>query len=88
MTPHEQLFTSYVSLQSYIPIEFGGGDIVPAIGYGTVTLPNGVQLVDVLHVPMLAVNLLSISAFLFMGLDVLFRAIGRKVIFHIWTLWS
>ena len=81
MTPHEELFTSYVSLQSYIPIEFGGGDIVPAIGYGTVTLPNGVQLVDVLHVPMLAVNLLSISAFLFMGLDVLFRAIGRKVIF-------
>jgi transposase InsO family protein len=81
MTPHERLFDTYTALTHWIPVEFGGGQIVPAIGFGSLTLPNGIKIHNVLHVPELAVNLLSISAFLSDGMDVLFRSNGRKVVF-------
>ena len=81
MTPHECLFETYTPLTHWIPVEFGGGQIVPAIGFGSLTLPNGIKIHNVLHVPELAVNLLSISAFLSDGMDVLFRSNGKKVVF-------
>ena len=81
MTPELALFDEYHELKVNVPVEFGGGEIVPAIGYGHITLPNRVRLFNVLYVPALTVSLLSISATLHTGLDVLFRSRGRDVVF-------
>ena len=81
MTHDLSLFHEYHELHATLPIEFRGGDLVPGVGYGNITLPNGMQIINVLHVPAPKVNLLSISAMLNLGLDVLFRATGRNVVF-------
>ena len=80
MTRDLSSFHECHKLRVTVPIEFGGGEIVPATGYGDITLPNGMRIVSVLHVPALKVSLLSISAMLNLGLDVLFSSSGRDVV--------
>ena len=61
MNPNDQFFDMYTPLQQWILVECGGGQIVPAVGFSSLGLRNGMKGLNVLH-PTLAVSLLSISA--------------------------
>ena len=51
------------------------------MGYGDITLPNGVHIDNVLDVLMLKVSLLSITVMLQLGLNVQFKSSGRTIVF-------
>ena len=77
MMPHKHYFHSYHPLSTYIQILLGDNSIVDAVGYGSLKLlikllsGNAVaEANNVLHVPDLKVNLLSLSTVTDNGLTV------------------
>ena len=66
MTPYRHLFYSYERLTEHIPIMTGSNKMVYAVGKGTIHLTSElnyrIKLDDVLYVPGLTVNLMSVAA--------------------------
>ena len=65
MTNDAHIFTATYALMNPVQVAYGDGHRVPAMWTGTVTLPatsGNVTLHDVLYVPSLLVNLISLSA--------------------------
>jgi len=84
MTPRRDLFITYTVLPTPQRILFGGGASAPAIARGSIRIagPSGtVTLEDVLHVPELACNLLSLPTATRRGVQVAFSAGGEQVVF-------
>lgn len=68
MTPVRESFVKYTKLKQTINIELADGNITPAVGFGTMTVPavvnddvQWVSISNVLHVPRLAKALISVS---------------------------
>ncbi|RDX98200.1 hypothetical protein CR513_18909, partial [Mucuna pruriens] len=60
MTPFPSYFTSYLKVSKKQLITVANGDHVPIAGFGNVQLHSSLSLHNVLHVPKLANNLISI----------------------------
>ena len=60
MTPHSSYFSSYTFLIGNQHITVANGSHIPIIGCGNIQLQSSLHLNNVLHVPKLSNNLLSI----------------------------
>ena len=65
-------FTNYHSLDRPKPMYLGNSSVVNAYGMGTIRIGDKVNLFNVLHVPDLDINLLSVDKVLQQDYDVLF----------------
>jgi len=61
MTPHSSYFSSYIALSSNQHIAVANGSNTPITGCGNIHLQPSFPLKNVLHVPKLSNNLLSIQ---------------------------
>ncbi|XP_072084397.1 uncharacterized protein [Arachis hypogaea] len=60
MTPHSLSFSSYTNSSGHKQITIANGSHIPITGYGNIHLQPSIHLKNVLHVPKLSTNLLSI----------------------------
>ena len=60
MTHHSSYFSSYIILTGNQHITIANGSHTPVIGCGNIQLQSSLHLNNVLHVPKLSINLLSI----------------------------
>jgi hypothetical protein len=79
MCYEKDCFTVYHSLPSPHPIYLGNSSIVNAYGIGSVQIGDDVNLFNVLHVPDLDLNLLSVDKVLQHSYDVLFSGDGCNI---------
>ena len=79
MCCHKDSFTVYNSLDRPKPIYLGDSSVVNAYGMGTIQIGEKVNLFNVLHVPDLDINLLSVNKVLQQDYDVLFTGDGCTI---------
>jgi hypothetical protein len=72
-------FTTYHSLDRPKPIYLGDSSVVNAYGVGLIRIGDRVSLFNVLHVPDLDINLLSVDKVLQQSYDVLFSGDGCTI---------
>ncbi|XP_016168907.1 uncharacterized protein LOC107611507 [Arachis ipaensis] len=60
MTPHSLSFSSYTNSYGHKQITVANGSHIPITGYGNIHLQPSIHLKNVLHVPKLSTNLMSI----------------------------
>ena len=79
MCCYKDSFTVYHSLDHPEPIYLGDSSVVNDYGMGTIRIGEKVNLFNVLHVPDLDINLLSVDKFLQQDYDVLFSGDGCTI---------
>src|SRR5918997_5494584 len=82
MTPHRVAFDTYEVITSR-NVHLGDDSVVDAVGIGSIVVqvlvrgnPKRLRIKDVLHVPKLQANLLSVSKFVSSGMKVQFNVDG------------
>ena len=86
MTNNPHIFIATYELTSAVQVAYGDGHRVPAIWTGTVSLPaasGDIILQDVLYVPSLLVNLISLSALAKTGHSTTIAPISGDVVFSL-----
>ena len=61
MTGNSQLFSSYIPCAGNQKVKIANGSLATVVGKGTITISPSLVLKNVLHIPHLSYNLLSIS---------------------------